>query len=102
MSGRPPASSSATSAPRTNRRQPRLKRKAVVSQHRQDPQDQNEDRRGAVVSDLVTALGLVLVIEGVLLALMPDLLKRLVAEILTQPTRRLRLGGLVSAAIGLA
>jgi uncharacterized protein YjeT (DUF2065 family) len=53
-------------------------------------------------SDLVTALGLVLVIEGVLLALMPNLLKRLIAEILTQPARRLRLGGLVSAALGLA
>jgi uncharacterized protein YjeT (DUF2065 family) len=52
-------------------------------------------------SDLVTALGLVLVIEGLLLALMPDMLKRIVAEILTQPVRRLRLGGLVSAAIGL-
>jgi len=53
-------------------------------------------------SDLVTALGLVLVIEGLVLVLMPDMLKRLVAEILTQPARTLRLGGLVSAAIGLA
>ena len=53
-------------------------------------------------ADLVTALGLVLVIEGVVLALMPDLLKRLVAEILAQPARTLRVGGLVSAAIGLA
>ena len=53
-------------------------------------------------SDLVTALGLVLIIEGVALALMPDLLKRLVAEILSQPVQRLRVGGLVSAAIGLA
>jgi uncharacterized protein len=53
-------------------------------------------------SDLVTALGLVLIIEGVVLALMPDLLKRIVAEILSQPARRLRAGGLVSAAIGLA
>ena len=53
-------------------------------------------------SDLVTALGLVLVIEGVLLALMPDMLKRLIAEILTQSARRLRIGGLVSAVLGLA
>jgi hypothetical protein len=53
-------------------------------------------------SDLATALGLVLVIEGLALALMPDALKRLVAEILDQPARRLRVGGLVSAAIGLA
>jgi uncharacterized protein YjeT (DUF2065 family) len=53
-------------------------------------------------SALVTALGLVLVIEGLLLALIPEALKRIVAEILTQPARTLRLGGLVSAAIGLA
>ncbi len=53
-------------------------------------------------SDLVTALGLVLVIEGLLLALMPDMLKRLVAEILTQPAHTLRFGGIISAAIGLA
>jgi uncharacterized protein YjeT (DUF2065 family) len=53
-------------------------------------------------SDLVTALGLVLVIEGLLLALMPEALKRVVAEILVQPARTLRVGGLVSAAIGLA
>jgi len=53
-------------------------------------------------SDLATALGLVLVIEGLLLALIPDALKRVVAEILVQPARTLRLGGLVSAVIGLA
>jgi uncharacterized protein YjeT (DUF2065 family) len=53
-------------------------------------------------SALVTALGLLLIIEGLALALMPDLLKRLVADILAQPARRLRLGGLLSAAIGLA
>jgi uncharacterized protein len=53
-------------------------------------------------SDLATALGLVLVIEGLLLALMPDALKRLVAEILVQPARTFRVGGLVSATIGLA
>jgi uncharacterized protein YjeT (DUF2065 family) len=53
-------------------------------------------------SALVTALGLVLVIEGLLLALIPEALKRIVAEILAQPARTLRLGGLVSAAIGLA
>lgn len=52
-------------------------------------------------SDLVTALGLVLVIEGVLLTLMPGALKRVVAEILTQPERRLRIGGVASAVLGL-
>jgi hypothetical protein len=57
---------------------------------------------GAGWSDLVTALGLVLVIEGLLLALFPDGLKRIVAEIMTHPPARLRVGGLVSAAIGVA
>ena len=51
-------------------------------------------------SDLVTALGLVLVIEGLLLALFPEALKRMVAEILERPTQTLRLGGVVSAALG--
>lgn len=51
-------------------------------------------------SDLVTALGLVLVIEGVLLALFPDLVKRMVADILTRPAQLLRVGGLVATALG--
>jgi len=51
-------------------------------------------------SDLVTAVGLVLVMEGLVLALMPEVLKRLIAEILTQPAHRLRLGGLFSAIVG--
>ena len=51
-------------------------------------------------SDLVTALGLVLVIEGMLLALFPDGLKRMVAEVLARPSQSLRLGGIVSAALG--
>jgi len=51
-------------------------------------------------SDLVTAVGLVLVIEGLVLALMPEVLKGLVAEILAQPAPRLRLGGIVSALVG--
>ncbi|HUL04855.1 MAG TPA: DUF2065 domain-containing protein [Candidatus Acidoferrum sp.] len=53
-------------------------------------------------SDLATALGLVLVIEGLVLALMPEALKRMAAQILAQPAQTLRVGGLVSAAIGLA
>ena len=53
-------------------------------------------------SSLLTAIALMLVIEGLLLAAMPDALKRVVAEILSQPARRLRVGGLVSALIGLA
>ncbi|MGH6928078.1 MAG: DUF2065 domain-containing protein [Dongiaceae bacterium] len=51
-------------------------------------------------SDLVTALGLVLVIEGLLLALFPDGLKRMIAEIMMKPSQGLRVGGVVSAVIG--
>ena len=53
-------------------------------------------------SELVTALGLVFVIEGLLLALMPEALKRAVVQILHQPAHTLRYGGLISAAIGVA
>lgn len=51
-------------------------------------------------SDLVTALGLVLVIEGVLLALFPELMKRMVADILTRPSQLLRSAGVAAAALG--
>lgn len=52
--------------------------------------------------DLVTALGLVLVIEGLLLAVIPDALRRIVLAVASQPPDALRIGGLVSAAIGVA
>lgn len=51
-------------------------------------------------ADLLTALGLVLVIEGLLLALVPDAMKRRVAEILTRPAQTLRIGGVVAVALG--
>ena len=51
-------------------------------------------------SHLVTALGLVLVIEGLLLALFPEALKRMIAEVMMKPSQSLRVGGVVSAAIG--
>lgn len=53
------------------------------------------------IGDLVTALGLVLVIEGLLLAIAPDALRRVVAAVLTQPIDSLRIGGVASALIGL-
>jgi len=46
------------------------------------------------------AFALMLVIEGLLLALFPDGLKRMVAEIVTKPSQSLRVGGVISAAIG--
>jgi uncharacterized protein YjeT (DUF2065 family) len=52
--------------------------------------------------DFLTGIGFVLVIEGGLLVLAPALAKRMVAEIITAPAQVLRLGGIVSVAIGVA
>jgi uncharacterized protein YjeT (DUF2065 family) len=51
--------------------------------------------------DLGTALGLVLVIEGVLLALIPERLIRMTELLMREPVHRLRWGGIAAAAIGL-
>lgn len=53
------------------------------------------------MSDLVVALGLELVIEGVLYALLPDAMKRMMAQVLDMPANQLRAAGLVAAAVGL-
>jgi uncharacterized protein YjeT (DUF2065 family) len=52
-------------------------------------------------ADLGVALGLVLVIEGLLLALIPERLAQMTVLLLQQPAQRLRLGGLAAAAVGL-
>ncbi len=52
-------------------------------------------------SDLGTALGLVLVIEGVLLALFPERLARMTVLLLQAPGDRLRWGGIAAALLGL-
>lgn len=54
------------------------------------------------LGDFLTGIGLVLVIEGCLLVLAPNLAKRMVAEILTAPPQVLRLGGMVAVAVGVA
>lgn len=54
------------------------------------------------IGDLVTALGLVFVIEGLLLAIAPDALRRVVATVLAQPIDSLRIAGVASALVGLA
>lgn len=53
------------------------------------------------MSDFVVALGLVLVIEGVLYALLPDAMKRMMAQVLDMPANQLRVAGLVAAVVGL-
>ncbi len=55
----------------------------------------------AGLGDLLTALGLVLVLEGIALALLPRHLKRVLARIGAMPAHALRAGGLLAAALGL-
>jgi hypothetical protein len=52
------------------------------------------------VGDLLTALGLVLVLEGLLYAVFPVQMKRLVVAVLDLPASVLRAGGLVAATAG--
>jgi uncharacterized protein len=52
------------------------------------------------MSDFVAALGLVLVIEGILFAAFPVAAKRAMAAVLSTPETGLRITGLVSAVIG--
>ena len=51
--------------------------------------------------DLGTALGLVLVIEGMLLALIPERLTRMTVLLLQLPGERLRWAGIAAALLGL-
>jgi len=53
------------------------------------------------MSDFVVALGLVLVIEGILFAAFPGPAKRAVSAALQTPDNMLRVTGLVSAVLGL-
>lgn len=52
------------------------------------------------MTDLATALALVLVLEGLLWALSPNAMKRAAAMALGLTNERLRIGGLIAVAIG--
>jgi uncharacterized protein YjeT (DUF2065 family) len=52
------------------------------------------------VKDLWTALALVLVIEGVLYALFPEGMKRMIAQMMMVPPSVLRMAGLAAAVTG--
>jgi uncharacterized protein YjeT (DUF2065 family) len=54
------------------------------------------------MTDLATALALVLVLEGLLWAVSPDTMKRAAAIALSLANEQLRLAGLVAVAIGVA
>jgi uncharacterized protein YjeT (DUF2065 family) len=49
---------------------------------------------------IITALGLVLVIEGAIYALFPEDMKRMMRVALAQPSGRLRMAGLAAATVG--
>lgn len=52
------------------------------------------------MADFVAAIGLVLVIEGIVYAGFPWLARKLAAEVLSTPENVLRIGGLVAIAAG--
>ena len=50
--------------------------------------------------DFATAVALILVIEGILYALLPDQMKRLAVRAMATPAHSLRVAGLVAACLG--
>jgi uncharacterized protein YjeT (DUF2065 family) len=52
------------------------------------------------MTDFLTALALVLVIEGILYALFPEAMKRAAAQAVLIPPQTLRMGGLAAAGLG--
>ena len=52
------------------------------------------------MSDFLVAVGLVLVLEGLVYAAFPDLMKRMIFEMLTLPSSTLRSGGIMAMLIG--
>ncbi|MEC8173025.1 MAG: DUF2065 domain-containing protein [Pseudomonadota bacterium] len=53
------------------------------------------------MDDFLTAIGLVLVIEGVIYALFPQGMQKMMTQALETPASTLRIGGLVAAVAGL-
>jgi uncharacterized protein len=54
------------------------------------------------MSEVATAIGLILALEGALLALFPGLMKRMSQQVLESPGDSLRVVGVVSVALGVA
>jgi len=54
------------------------------------------------MSDLIVAIGLVFVIEGLLYATFPNAMRKMVEEMTQLPNSSLRTAGLVAAVIGIA
>jgi uncharacterized protein len=60
----------------------------------------HKGRGGGAMTDLATALALLLVLEGLLWAVSPNGMKRAAAMALSLPNEQLRIGGLIGVAIG--
>ncbi len=54
------------------------------------------------MSELVTAIGLVLIIEGLVYAALPGRFKEVMARLEQIPDETLRMGGVVAVALGVA
>lgn len=54
-----------------------------------------------MLSDLAVAFGLMLVIEGILYAVAPEAMRRLLDTVLKQPEQSIRIAGLATAGAGL-
>ncbi len=54
------------------------------------------------MEDLIAALGLAIALEGAVYALFPDGMKRMMAQLLEQPSANLRAAGVAAAIAGVA
>jgi hypothetical protein len=54
------------------------------------------------MTEVVTAIGMVLVLEGALYALFPELMRRMAQQATQTPGDTLRVAGLISAVVGVA
>jgi uncharacterized protein len=52
------------------------------------------------MTDIVTAIGLMLVLEGACYALFPDGMKKMVAAVLSLPPQQIRMAGFIAAISG--
>lgn len=50
--------------------------------------------------DFLTAIALILVIEGIVYALAPETMKRMAVRMMATPPQALRVGGLIAACLG--
>ena len=54
----------------------------------------------SAVEILLTALALAVAIEGIVYALFPDAMKRMMARVMEQPSGSIRIAGLIAAVAG--